>query len=32
VKVGDLVQITFNGIVKTGKGRPFNKFTVGVAK
>jgi len=32
VKVGDLVQITFNGIIKTGKGRPFNKFTVGVAQ
>jgi len=32
VKVNDLVQITFNGVVKTGKGRPFNKFTVGVAK
>lgn len=32
VKVNDLVQITFNGITKTGKGRPFNKFTVGVAK
>lgn len=32
VKVNDLVQITFDGMVKTGKGRPFFKFTVGVAK
>lgn len=32
VKVNDLVQITFDGMVKTGKGRPFYKFTVGVAK
>jgi len=32
VKVNDLIQITFDGITKTGKGRPFNKFTVGVAK
>ena len=32
VKEGDLVQITFNGITKTNKGRPFNKFTVGIAK
>lgn len=31
VEVGDLVQITWNGLVKTGKGRPFNKFTVGIA-
>ncbi len=31
VKVNDLVQITFDGIVKTGKGRPFYKFTVGIA-
>jgi len=32
VKVNDLVQITFDGMVKTGKGRPFYKFTVGVAQ
>jgi len=32
VKVNDLIQITFDGMVKTGKGRPFYKFTVGVAK
>ena len=32
VKVNDLVQITFVGMVKTGKGRPFFKFIVGVAK
>jgi len=32
VKVNDLVQITYNGMVKTGKGRPFYKFTVGVAE
>ena len=31
VKVNDLIQITFDGMVKTGKGRPFYKFTVGVA-
>ena len=32
VKVNDLIQITFDGMVKTGKGRPFYKFTVGIAK
>lgn len=32
VKANDLIQITFDGMVKTGKGRPFYKFTVGVAK
>ncbi len=32
VKENDLVQITFNGMTKTGKGRPFFQFTVGVAE
>lgn len=32
VKVNDLVQITFEGMVKTGKGRPFYKFSVGIAQ
>lgn len=32
VKVNDLIQITFDGMVKTGKGRPFYKFSVGIAK
>jgi len=32
VKVNDLIQITYKGIVKTGKGRPFNQFEVAVAK
>jgi len=32
VKEGDLVQITFDGITKTGKGRPFKQFTVGIAE
>jgi len=32
VKVNDLVQITFDGKKKTGKGRPFYQFTVGIAK
>lgn len=32
VKVNDLIQITFDGMVKTGKGRPFYKFTIGIAK
>lgn len=32
VKVNDLIQITFDGMVKTGKGRPFYRFTVGIAK
>jgi len=32
VKEGDLIQITFDGMTKTGKGRPFFKFTVGIAK
>ena len=31
-KVGDLVQITYDGKIKTGKGRPFFKFTVGIAR
>lgn len=32
VKVNDLIQIVYKGIVKTGKGRPFNQFDVLVAK
>lgn len=32
VKEGDLIQIKYLGKVKTGKGRPFNKFEVGIAK
>lgn len=32
VKVNDLIQITYKGVVKTGKGRPFNQFDVAVAK
>lgn len=32
VKVNDLVQITFDGKKKTGKGRPFYQFTVGIAQ
>lgn len=32
VKEGDLVQITFDGKVKTGKGRPFFSFTIGIAE
>jgi len=31
VKENDLIQITFDGMTKTGKGRPFYKFTVGIA-
>lgn len=31
-KVGDLVQITYQGKTKTGKGRPFYKFEVGIAQ
>lgn len=32
VKVNDLVQITYLGKKKTGKGRPFYQFKVGIAK
>lgn len=32
VKVNDLIQITYKGVVKTGKGRPFNQFEVAIAK
>ena len=32
VQVNDLIQITYDGQKKTGKGRPFYQFTVGIAK
>lgn len=32
VKVDDLIQVTFKGIVQTGKGRPFYSFDVGIAE
>jgi len=32
VQVNDLIQITYEGKKKTGKGRPFYQFTVGIAK
>jgi len=32
VKVNDLIQITYLGKKKTGQGRPFYQFDVGIAK
>lgn len=31
VQVGDLIQVTYTGKKKTGKGRPFYQFSVGIA-
>lgn len=32
VKINDLIQVTYLGQKKTGKGRPFYQFEVGIAK